>query len=118
MAGDPGRRPLLDPRDPLCLHRPHDAEAAMIPAAWRAGEIAVIGLGKSGRSVAALLRREGIPVYVSDAGTSDALDEAAATLRALGAEVDVGAHDLARIARAAVVVASPGVPPSAPPLAA
>jgi UDP-N-acetylmuramoylalanine--D-glutamate ligase len=90
----------------------------MIPAAWRAGEVAVIGLGKSGRSVTALLRREGIKVYVSDAGRSAVLDDAAATLRALGADVDVGAHDLARIARASVVVASPGVPPNAPPLAA
>ena len=90
----------------------------MIPAAWRAGEIAVIGLGKSGRSVTALLRREGIRVYVSDAGQGPALEEAAAALRAAGAEVDVGTHDLARIARATVVVASPGVPPTAPPLAA
>jgi UDP-N-acetylmuramoylalanine--D-glutamate ligase len=90
----------------------------MIPAAWRAGEVAVIGLGKSGRSVAALLRREGIRVYVSDAGQGPGLDEAAAQLRALGAEVDVGGHDLARIAKASLVVASPGVPPTAPPLAA
>src|SRR5688500_2314411 len=118
MARDPGGRSLLDPRNPLRVHRSHDIEATMIPAAWRAGEIAVIGLGKSGRSVSALLRREGIPVYVSDAGSGDALTEAAATLRALGAQVDVGSHDLARVARAAVVVASPGVPPTAPPLAA
>jgi UDP-N-acetylmuramoylalanine--D-glutamate ligase len=89
----------------------------MIPAAWRAGEIAVIGLGKSGRSVAALLRREGLAVYVSDAGTGDALDQAAATLRGLGADVDVGRHDLARIGRATLVVVSPGVPPTAPPIA-
>ena len=90
----------------------------MIPAAWRAGEVGVIGLGKSGRSVSALLRREGIRVYVSDAGRSAALDEAAAALRAMGADVDVGSHDLARIGRATLVVASPGVPPTAPPLAA
>jgi UDP-N-acetylmuramoylalanine--D-glutamate ligase len=90
----------------------------MIPAAWRAGEIAVIGLGKSGRSVAALLRREGVRVYVSDAGRGPALDEAAATLRASGVEVDVGSHDLVRIRRATLVVASPGVPPTAAPLAA
>jgi UDP-N-acetylmuramoylalanine--D-glutamate ligase len=90
----------------------------MIPAAWRAGEIAVIGLGKSGRSVAALLRREGVRVYVSDMGRSPALDEAAAALRGMGADVDLGSHDLARIGRATLVVASPGVPPTAPPLVA
>ncbi len=43
-----GRRALLDPRDPLRAHRAQHAQAAMIPAAWRAGETAVIGLGKSG----------------------------------------------------------------------
>lgn len=32
--------------------------------------------------------------------------------------VQVGGHDLARIAHASVVVVSPGVPPSAPPIAA
>ncbi len=90
----------------------------MIPAAWREGEVAVIGLGKSGRSVSALLRREKVRVYVSDAGSGPALEQAAAALRAMGAEVDVGRHDLERIARATVVVASPGVPPTAPPLAA
>jgi UDP-N-acetylmuramoylalanine--D-glutamate ligase len=90
----------------------------MIPAAWREGEIAVVGLGKSGRSVTALLRREGVRVYASDAGTGTALDETAASLRALGADVDVGRHDVDRIARATLVVASPGVPPTAAPLAA
>ena len=90
----------------------------MTPADWRMGEIAVIGLGKSGRSVTALLRREGMNVYASDAGKGAALDETAASLRALGAAVDVGSHDLDRIARATLVVASPGVPPTAPPLAA
>ncbi len=90
----------------------------MIPDSWRSGEVAVIGMGKSGRSVTALLRREGARVYVSDAGKSAALEEAAASLRALGAEVDVGSHDLARIRRAVIVVASPGVPPTASPLIA
>jgi UDP-N-acetylmuramoylalanine--D-glutamate ligase len=90
----------------------------MIPSAWREGEIAVIGLGKSGRSVTALLRREGVRVYASDAGKGAALDETAASLRGLGAEVDLGRHDVDRIARSILVVASPGVPPTAAPLAA
>ncbi len=89
----------------------------MIPKEWRDGEVAVIGLGKSGRSVAALLRRDGVRVYASDAGKGAALDETAASLRGMGADVDVGRHDLERIGRAALVVASPGVPPTAAPLA-
>jgi len=82
------------------------------------GEIAVIGLGKSGRSVAELLARDGHAVYASDAGAGETLVAAAAALGQLGVAVDVGAHDLDRIERAALVVASPGVPPEAAPIAA
>jgi UDP-N-acetylmuramoylalanine--D-glutamate ligase len=81
------------------------------------GEYAVIGLGKSGRAVAELLARAGARVYASDAGSAPAAQQAAIELRALGVEVDVGSHNLERIASAVRVVASPGVPPSAPPLA-
>jgi UDP-N-acetylmuramoylalanine--D-glutamate ligase len=88
----------------------------MIPAAWRAGETAVIGLGKSGAAAAELLARDGVKVYASDAGSGPALEKTTARLRALGIDVDAGTHDLDRIARAALVVASPGVPPHAPAL--
>ena len=80
-------------------------------------ELAVVGLGKSGRAVAELLAREGVRVYGSDAAASPAAEQAASELRTLGVTVDVGRHDLERIARAGLVVASPGVPPAAPPLA-
>ena len=89
----------------------------MIPRAWRQGEIAVIGLGASGRAAAELLTRDGLRVYASDASSSDGAQRAAAALGRLGASVQTGGHDLARVARAAVVVASPGVPPDAAPLA-
>lgn len=82
-----------------------------------AGEIAVIGLAKSGRAAGELLRREGARVYASDAGSGELALRGAAALRAAGAEAETGGHDLDRIARASVVVASPGVPPDAPPLA-
>ena len=80
------------------------------------GEIAVIGLGKSGAAVCALLRRDALAVYASDGGAPAHVLANAERARALGAEVQTGAHDLDRIARAAVVVVSPGVPPTAPPL--
>jgi UDP-N-acetylmuramoylalanine--D-glutamate ligase len=88
--------------------------------AWRAagGEIAVIGLGRSGAAVTRLLRAEHLPVYASDAAQSEELEAVAAELRALGATVDLAGHDLARIRRAGGVVLSPGVPPDAPPVAA
>jgi UDP-N-acetylmuramoylalanine--D-glutamate ligase len=87
-----------------------------LPEKWRAGEIAVIGLGKSGVAASRLLTREGGRVYASDAGSSDAVREGATAVRAGGADADVGSHDLERIARASLVVASPGVPPDAPAL--
>ncbi|OLC07307.1 MAG: UDP-N-acetylmuramoylalanine--D-glutamate ligase [Gemmatimonadetes bacterium 13_1_40CM_70_11] len=91
----------------------------MIPEPWRRGVVAVVGLGKSGVAATRLLAREGVRVYASDGSDHPYGDEAVAALRALrGGEVDVGRHDLARIRAAAAVVASPGVPPDAPPLAA
>ena len=89
-----------------------------LPAAWTRGEISVIGLARSGRAVAELLRRAGADVYASDAGAGHAVLRATLHLAPLGVEVEHGGHDLARIARSAVVVASPGVPPNAPPLQA
>ena len=79
-------------------------------------EVAVIGLGRSGRAVAEALARDGHRVYASDAGSSEAARASADALGALGVAVQLGAHDLARISSAALVVASPGVPPEAPPL--
>jgi UDP-N-acetylmuramoylalanine--D-glutamate ligase len=81
------------------------------------GEVAVVGLGKSGRAAAELLARDGHAVYASDSGAGKALMDAADTLVGYGITVDVGSHDLDRTGRAALVVASPGVPPDAPPLA-
>ena len=74
-------------------------------------EVAVVGLGKSGVSASLLLRSRGAPVYASDTGSGPAFDSWAETLRKAGAEVDVGEHNLDRIARAVAVVVAPGVPP-------
>ena len=89
-----------------------------LPAAFTRGEIAVLGLARSGRAAAELLRRAGAEVYASDAGRGDAVARAAEALEHLGVTVEQGRHDLARIARSALVVASPGVPPDAPPMRA
>ncbi|HEX6105349.1 MAG TPA: UDP-N-acetylmuramoyl-L-alanine--D-glutamate ligase [Gemmatimonadales bacterium] len=87
-------------------------------AGWRASgrEVAIVGLGKSGVAAARLLRDFDLPVYASDTGTSDAHQSWADTARQAGAEVELGGHDLERIARAAAVVVAPGVPPNVPPL--
>ena len=81
------------------------------------GEIAVIGLARSGRAAAMLLKKHGFDVYASDVVSSPDTGRCAEELRAQGIIVDVGRHDLERLARASLVVASPGIPPSARPLA-
>ncbi|GAC1656388.1 MAG: hypothetical protein NVS4B3_22120 [Gemmatimonadaceae bacterium] len=88
----------------------------MIPRAWLDGEIAVIGLGKSGLAAAMLLTRHGATVYASDSASGPATSAAAEGLSALGVATTVGGHDLERIARASIVVTSPGIPPEAPPI--
>ncbi|HEY8257985.1 MAG TPA: UDP-N-acetylmuramoyl-L-alanine--D-glutamate ligase [Gemmatimonadales bacterium] len=87
---------------------------------WRhtGREVAVVGLGKSGVAATLLLRSYGLPVYASDTGTGKQFDAWAVTLRAAGAAVDLGSHDLRRIGSAVAVVVAPGVPPGVPPLAA
>ncbi len=83
----------------------------------RESEIAVIGLARSGRAVAMLLRKHGYNVYASDVASSPDTGRCAEELRAQGVSVDIGRHDLGRLANAGLVVTSPGVPPSAKPLA-
>ena len=95
----------------------HIAEPAMRPE-WLRGEIAVVGLARSGRSVARLLARAGERIYASDAARSPELEATAADLAAEQVSVQLGGHDLNRIARSSLVVASPGVPPDAPPFMA
>jgi UDP-N-acetylmuramoylalanine--D-glutamate ligase len=85
---------------------------------WLNGEIAVVGLARSGTAAARLLARAGSEVYASDNGKSDELEADAAALREEHVDVQIGGHDLARIAKAKLVVASPGVPPNVPPLEA
>ena len=87
-------------------------------AEWLQREIAVVGLARSGRAAARLLARAGERVYASDSSSSPELDETAAELREDQVSVDLGRHDLDRIGETSLVVASPGVPPNAPPFVA
>ena len=90
----------------------------MTPESWRQGEVAVLGLARSGDAASRLLRSKQASVYASDSGRSPELDAVANALRGAGVEVQLGGHDLARIARASVVVTSPGIAPDAPALVA
>jgi len=77
-----------------------------------------VGLARSGVAATRWLAAHGVRVYASDAADTAVLREAARSLASPGVVVDIGRHDLGRIARAAAVVVSPGVPPGAPPLVA
>lgn len=90
----------------------------MIPDAWRRGEVAVIGLGRSGAAAAKWLAAHGVTVYASDAHRTPGLEATATELERRGIAVGLGGHDVARIRDAAAVILSPGVPPEVPAVAA
>ncbi len=78
----------------------------------------MLGIGRSGAAAAHLLRSRDVAVYASDSSDSEATRKLAAELVSDGVTVDVGAHDLARIGRASLVVVSPGISPDAPAMVA
>lgn len=94
--------------------------------AGRAGEgnthgdlrVAILGLGASGAAAARLALAHGGEVHVSDLRADAAAHAAGDQLRALGARVELGGHDLDAVASAGLVVVSPGIPPDAPVLRA
>ncbi len=80
--------------------------------------VAVIGLGASGSAAARLALAKGAEVYVSDSCEDAAVAARGADLRVAGASVELGGHDVERVASAGLVVVSPGIPPDAPVLRA
>ncbi|MDD5557655.1 MAG: UDP-N-acetylmuramoyl-L-alanine--D-glutamate ligase [bacterium] len=83
-------------------------------AAFAGREVLVLGVGRSGTAAAVLLLRAGARVRASDSGSGAETARRAAALERMGCRVEIGGHT-DRFARgAAAVVASPGVPPSAP----
>ncbi len=76
--------------------------------------VAILGLGASGIAAARLVLHQGADCYVSDLQTDAQTRARGADVGALGADVELGSHDVARIAGADVVVVSPGIPPHAP----
>ena len=76
--------------------------------------VAILGIGASGAAAARLALHHGANVHVSDLRTDAPTSARAAELTALGADVELGTHDAARIARADTIVVSPGIPPDAP----
>jgi UDP-N-acetylmuramoylalanine--D-glutamate ligase len=80
--------------------------------------IGVLGLARSGLAAARLARSRGAEVYASDVSVNPTTQAAAEVLEKLGVDVEVGRHDVAKLARCDRIVLSPGIPPSAPVLRA
>jgi UDP-N-acetylmuramoylalanine--D-glutamate ligase len=77
-----------------------------------AGErVLVVGLGVAGRAAARVLAEEGAEVRVTEERAEDA---GAMEIRKLGVEVLTGGHEPSHLDGVTAVVASPGVPESAP----
>src|SRR5689334_21437010 len=75
--------------------------------------VAIVGIGASGVAAALLARAKGAKVYVSDTRNDAGAAAGADRGRVVGADVELGRHDVERIARADAVVVSPGIPPEA-----
>ena len=84
------------------------------PGARAPRAVSVIGLGASGDAAARLALEKGARVYVSDLSTDRGTRRRARMLAAIGADVDLGVHDLERITASGHIVASPGIPGDAP----
>ena len=76
--------------------------------------VGIVGLRRSGRAAARLAFSRGARVFASDAGDDERLREAAAEIRQLGGEVELGGHSAERLAACDLLVVSPGVPPNVP----
>ncbi len=81
---------------------------------WREVQVAVLGLGRSGRAATRLLARAGATVYASDvADTPELRRETAGLSGEPGVELELGRHDLAKLEGCDLLVVSPGIPPTA-----
>ncbi|MBM3290654.1 MAG: UDP-N-acetylmuramoyl-L-alanine--D-glutamate ligase [Candidatus Hydrogenedentes bacterium] len=82
----------------------------------RGKKVAVVGMGRTAVSLVKLLLREGAEPFVTEANTGPAIDTLAKELDVLGVSYETGGHSDDAFRHAAIVVPSPGVPPSLGPI--
>jgi UDP-N-acetylmuramoylalanine--D-glutamate ligase len=80
--------------------------------------ILVVGLARTGQAAARFLRRRGALVRATDSAAAEALGPAAAELKAMGIELELGGHRTESFVAAELIVVSPGVPLTIAPLEA
>ena len=76
--------------------------------------VTILGAGESGEGAAKLCHSLGMSCRVTDAGTVNA--ERRQRLTDIGVEVEEGGHDRTALTASDLLVKSPGVPPTAPPV--
>ena len=80
--------------------------------AFRGRRVVVLGAGVAGRAAAEALAAEGASVVITDVRDAGAIGDVS-ELEAFGADVRLGRHDPSDLDGADLLVASPGIPPSA-----
>lgn len=88
----------------------------MIQTDLRNKRVTVVGLGNSGYNAANLLIDVGAEVWATDAGSAAATCEYAGRLETRGARVETGRHTEGFVKGASLVVLSPGVEDTSPPV--
>ena len=78
-------------------------------------EIVVLGAGESGTGAALLAKAKGYSVFVSDAGTIANVHKQ--LLLEAKIEIEEGGHSMEKLAKAALIIKSPGISPKNPVLA-
>jgi UDP-N-acetylmuramoylalanine--D-glutamate ligase len=86
------------------------------PMDLRDRNVTVIGMARSGLAAAALLKRLGARVTVTDAKSAEELAPAVGQLQALGVAVETGERQPSNLKKAELIVLSPGVPLEQPAL--
>jgi len=76
--------------------------------------IVVVGLGRTGVSLAEFLVKQGAFVTAADAASEDKLQEAVLKMKALGVRTEIGRHNDATFESADLIILSPGVPHTIP----
>ncbi len=78
--------------------------------------ILIVGLARTGIAAAKFLRRRGALVRATDAAAESGLGPGVGELRGMGVRLDLGGHPDEAFAQAELIVLSPGVPHTLPPL--
>ena len=84
----------------------------------RSKHILVVGLARTGIAAARFLQRRGALVRATDQAEEDRLSPDVNLLREMGIPLELGGHRTASFTAADLIVVSPGVPHTIPPLAA